>query len=291
MEQSFYIMTGSGSNGKSKFVNFMKYTLGDYASSLSTTTITRKRPDAGAANPDLITIKNRRFIDMAEPDEREQLNTAIIKQLSGGDTLMARGLFKDQEQIKVSGKMFLATNRMPKIESMDGGTWRRIKVIPFLAKFLDPGHPNIDPANNYYVKDYMLEEKLQRWRVAFFSLLVHYYETKYCPNGIRKFPDMVNEYTNEYKGSNDSFEKFMADRIRTATSKDQRPTGSSATIKEINAVFRAWADENSAKKISENELKERLCELLGKPADKKTFMHMRLFHSDAELEEYNMEDA
>ena len=291
MEQSFYIMTGSGSNGKSKFVNFMKYTLGDYASSLSTTTITRKRPDAGAANPDLITIKNRRFIDMAEPDEREQLNTAIIKQLSGGDTLMARGLFKDQEQIKVSGKMFLATNRMPKIESMDGGTWRRIKVIPFLAKFLDPGHPNIDPANNYYVKDYMLEEKLQRWRVAFFSLLVHYYETKYCPNGIRKFPDMVNEYTNEYKGSNDSFEKFMTDRIRTATSKDQRPTGSSATIKEINAVFRAWADENSAKKISENELKERLCELLGKPADKKTFMHMRLFHSDAELEEYNMEDA
>ena len=287
MEQCFYIMTGSGSNGKSKFVNFMKYTLGDYASSLSTTTITRKRPDAGAANPDLITIKNRRFIDMAEPDEREQLNTAIIKQLSGGDTLMARGLFKDQEQIKVSGKMLLATNRMPKIESMDGGTWRRIKVIPFLSKFLDTGHPSIDPANNYYLKDYMLDEKLQRWRVSFFSILVHYYETKYCPNGIRKFPDMVNECTNEYKGSNDSFEKFMLDRVRVATSKDQRPTGSSASIKEIYAVFRAWVEENSAKKIGENELKERLCELYGKPVDKKTFMHMKLFHSDSEMEEYN----
>lgn len=289
MEQSFYIMTGSGSNGKSKFVNFMKYCLGDYASSLSTTTITRKRPDAGAANPDLITIKNRRFIDMAEPDEREQLNTAIIKQLSGGDTLMARGLFKDQEQIKVSGKMFLATNRMPKVESMDGGTWRRIKVIAFLAKFLDPGHPQIDPANNYYEKDYGLEEKLQEWRQAFLSLLVHYYETRYAPAGIRRIPDMVNQYTNEYKSSHDSFEKFLHDRIRVATTKDPRPTGSTASMKVIYSVFKSWADENSAKKLSENELKIRLEELFNKPADGKTFMHMRLFRNDIEMEEYNNE--
>lgn len=292
IEQSFYIMTGSGSNGKSKFVNLLKYTLGDYASSLSTTTITRKRPDAGAANPDLVTIKNRRFIDMAEPDEREQLNTAIIKQLSGGDNVMVRGLYKEQEQIKVSGKMFLATNRMPRIESMDGGTWRRIKVIPFLSKFLDPGHPSIDPANNYYVKDYMLEEKLQRWRVSFFSLLVHYYETKYCVNGgIRKFPNMVDEYTNEYKGNNDTFEKFMQDRIRTVTSKDKRASGSSATLKDIQAVFRSWAESNSTKKLSEAELKERLCELLGKPADakKNIFMHIKLFRSDEELEEWELD--
>ena len=292
IEQSFYIMTGSGSNGKSKFVNLLKYTLGDYASSLSTTTITRKRPDAGAANPDLVTIKNRRFIDMAEPDEREQLNTSIIKQLSGGDNVMVRGLYKEQEQIKVSGKMFLATNRMPRIESMDGGTWRRIKVIPFLAKFLDPGHPQIDPANNYYIKDYMLEEKLQRWRVSFFSLLVHYYETKYCINGgIRTFPSMVDAYTNEYKGNNDIYDKFKQERIRGVTAKDKRAMASSATLKDIFAVFKSWADATSSKKIPESELKERLCEDFGKPADpkKNIFMHIKLFRSDEELEEWEQE--
>jgi phage/plasmid-associated DNA primase len=262
----------------------MKFTLGDYSSSLSTTTITRKRPDAGAANPDLITIKNRRFIDMAEPDEREQLNTAIIKQLSGGDTLLARGLFKDQEQIRVSGKIFLATNRMPKIESMDGGTWRRLKVIPFMAKFLDPGHPQIDPANNYHEKDYGLDDKLRRWRKAFFSLLVHYYETKYCPSGIRNIPSMVNEYTNEYKTSYDCFQKFLVERIKVASAKDQSPMGESATIKQIYACFKSWASTNDEKPISEKEMKARLDELYGRPKDGKTYMNMILYENDDHME-------
>jgi hypothetical protein len=40
--------------------------LGDYTSSLQSTAMTRKRPDAGAANPDIMAIRNKRFIYMAE---------------------------------------------------------------------------------------------------------------------------------------------------------------------------------------------------------------------------------
>ena len=299
MEQFFYIMTGSGGNGKSMFVKLMKYALGDYASSLSTTTITRKRPDAGAANPDLITIKNRRFIDMAEPDEREQLNTAIIKQLSGGDTLMARGLFKDQEQIKVSGKIFLATNRMPQIASMDGGTWRRIKVIPFTSRFVAAGDPLIDPERHIYEKDLMLEEKLIRWRKSFFSLLVHYYETRYCPHGIKKVPAMVDEYTNEYKSSYDTFDKFLADRIRVASAKDRKPEGSTASVIAIIAAFKIWRKETESKNLTDSEIKIRLEEKFGKPITLKQdnhgnsvstppyYQHMRVFKNESELNSYN----
>lgn len=299
MEQFFYIMTGSGGNGKSMFVKLMKYALGDYASSLSTTTITRKRPDAGAANPDLITIKNRRFIDMAEPDEREQLNTAIIKQLSGGDTLMARGLFKDQEQIKVSGKIFLATNRMPQIASMDGGTWRRIKVIPFTSRFVAAGDPLIDPERHIYEKDLMLEEKLIRWRKSFFSLLVYYYETRYCPHGIKKVPAMVDEYTNEYKSSYDTFDKFLADRVRVASAKDRKPEGSTATVVAILAAFKLWRKETESKNLTDSEIKIRLEEKFGKPITTKQdphgnhistpayYQHMRVFKNESELNSYN----
>ncbi len=299
MEQFFYIMTGSGGNGKSMFVKLMKYALGDYASSLSTTTITRKRPDAGAANPDLITIKNRRFIDMAEPDEREQLNTAIIKQLSGGDTLMARGLFKDQEQIKVSGKIFLATNRMPQIASMDGGTWRRIKVIPFTSRFVAAGDPLIDPERHIYEKDLMLEEKLVRWRKSFFSLLVHYYETRYCPHGIKKVPAMVDEYTNEYKSSYDTFDKFLADRVRVASAKDRKPEGSTASVIAVIAAFKLWRKETESKNLTDSEIKIRLEEKFGKPITVKQdahgnnvttpayYQHMRVFKNESELNSYN----
>jgi hypothetical protein len=56
-------------------------------------------------------------------------------------------------------------------------------------------------------------------------------------------------------------------------------------------VFRSWAESNSTKKLSEAELKERLCELLGKPADakKNIFMHIKLFRSDEELEEWELD--
>ena len=91
-------MTGSGGNGKSKFVGLMLSVLGQYAGSLASTALTRKRPESGAANPDIMSIKGSRFVEVKEPDEGEPLNTARMKQFSGEDLVEARGLFKDQEK-------------------------------------------------------------------------------------------------------------------------------------------------------------------------------------------------
>ena len=270
-EQSFYIMSGSGSNGKSKFINLMEYTLGDYTSSLSPTIITRNIQNKQAALTHLKKTINRRFISVSEPDEGEKINSSIIKQLSGGDNMMVRGLYKEQEQIKVSGKVFLVMNRIPPIESMDGATWRPIKVIPFVAKFLDAGHPQIDPEQYCYEKDPSLDHKLIKWRKAFFSLLVHYYETKYCPNGIRKFPDRVNHYQTYTESYNkESYNKFVSEHIRPVKQ---------FTFKEIYKHYKDWVKSNIMSEgniISENEMKERLFEDYGKPQDGKTFTNIVL---------------
>ena len=84
-EQKFYILTGVGSNGKSKIVELLSKTFGEYQETLGTTAITRKRPESGAANPDLVVLKCKRFVSMSEPDEGEKINTASMKQLSGED--------------------------------------------------------------------------------------------------------------------------------------------------------------------------------------------------------------
>jgi putative DNA primase/helicase len=76
--------------------------LGDYVSSLQATALTRKRPESGAANPDIVSIRNKRFIYLQEPDEREPLNTSRMKQFSGEDIVEARGLFEDQQRFKIS---------------------------------------------------------------------------------------------------------------------------------------------------------------------------------------------
>lgn len=291
-EQCYYIMTGVGGNGKTKFVQLMQNTLGEYVSSLSTTALTRKRPDSGAANPDIIGIKNKRFIIMQEPDEREQLNTARMKQFSGEDIVEARGLFKDQERFKISGKFFMSCNRLPPIHSMDDGTWRRIRVIPFKSRFVSASDPTLDPANHVYPRDNFLDEKLKNWRKPFLSLLVHYYSTKYMVDGIKSVPKEVKKFSEEYKQSHDSFSKFRNSLIRDASSAPPQFRTSlmeyNCQFKDIKRAYRIWAgDASGGVKLSENELKIRCQEAFGTPADGKTFKGVRIFNNEEEVEKFD----
>ena len=286
-EQCFYIMTGSGGNGKSKFVELLLSVLGQYAGSLSSTALTRKRPESSAANPDIMSIKGCRFIEMKEPDEGEPINSARMKQFSGEDLVEARGLFKDQERFKITGKIFLACNRMPPIHSMDGGTWRRIRVIPFDSRFLPEGDPMIDESRHIYPRDDMMDERIKNWREPFFSLLVHYYQNKYCPNGIKKVPGIVMQACENYKGNFDSYGKFIKARIRRKAGHCDPPQ-----FKDIWKCYRNWHNEQSAtgKRLSENELKIRLNEQFQSPADGKTYQHLCLFDTDEEAEQFDRDE-
>jgi P4 family phage/plasmid primase-like protien len=245
-EQKFYVMQGSGGNGKSMIELLMELTFGDYGTMLSTTVVTRKRPDSGAANPDIITVQKRRFIHMGEPDDDEKINTSIMKQYSGGDRVAARGLFADQEKFSIMGKIFMSCNDLPPVSKMDGGTWRRLRVIPHVSVFKDPGDPLIDPAKNIYEKDLALESKLLRWRTSFLSLLVHYYDTKYLAHGLKE-PECVVAASNKYKEENDVFMHFFTDNFV----KD--PTEASSMMwTEIRNIYRDW----KTKSKNQYDLKE-----------------------------------
>ena len=140
-EQRYDTWIGVGGNGKSKLVDLVALTLGDYATSLQSTALTRKRPESGAANPDIIAVWKKRFIYLAEPDDGEPLNTSRMKQFTGEDVVEARGLFQDQQKFQITGKLFMLCNRLPPIHTNDRGTWRRVIAVPFESKFVDPKGP------------------------------------------------------------------------------------------------------------------------------------------------------
>ena len=232
-EQKFYVMQGPGSNGKSMIEILMEVTFGDYGTSMSTTVMTRKRPDSGAANPDIITVKNKRYIHTGEPDDNEKINTAIMKQYSGGDRVQARGLFSEQEKLVICGKIFMSCNDLPPVTKMDGGTWRRIRVIPHESIFKDAGDPMIDPSKNIYEKDLDMENKLRHWRTAFLSLMVHYYDTRYLAYGLRE-PDCVSTASNKYKEENDVFMTFFTENFV------REPGAGPIYAREVKNIFNEW---------------------------------------------------
>ena len=287
-EQLYYFFIGVGSNGKSKLVTLMRLVFGDYQTSLQATVFTRKRPESGAANPDIMAIKCRRFIYSQEPDHQEPLNTSRMKQMSGEDIIEARGLFRDQEKFKVMGKMFMMCNRLPPINSMDNGTWRRIRVIPFESRFEEPDHPDlIAKKPNFYPRDNSLDEKLMTWREPFLSLLVHLYETEYMVNGLQPEPAVVKQESERYKADHDAFAKFRSERIRELRNGFTEVTNEKVTLKEILKAYNRWAvSQPGLKKTDAKELEMRCEEAFGDSRGKREYSHIRVFLDDDDLEEF-----
>lgn len=286
-EQCFYIFHGSGSNGKSKIIDLMTMIFGDYQTSIQTTVLTRKRPESGAANPDIIVTKCKRFIHMGEPDRNEQLNTSRMKQFTGEDLVEARGLFQDQEKFKIMGKMALCCNDLPPINSMDDGTWRRVRVIPFESKFRYADHKDWKAGLKYlFLRDDGLKDKMLRWRESLFSYLVYIYETQYLVSGLNPEPPIVLQVSDKYKDSYDVFAKFMSERVR-------QEDGNRVEFKDMKRIFKAWRQEASVKaNLTDAELWGRCLESsnIGKFNERKQILiHIRVFSTDEEVEEYDKE--
>jgi len=216
-EQRFYFEQGRGSNGKSMKQTLKRYTFGDYATSLQTTALTRKRPDSGAASPDIIVLKGKRYIFSGEPDPGEKLNSARMKQLCSGEDIGARRLYGNMEKFKLMGKIFLVCNDLPQISAMDTNIWRRIRVIPHVATFVNSDIPE-DPEHHIYHKDFDLSRKIceTSWRVAYLGILVYYYETRYLKFGLVE-PDSVKVASEKYRIENDTFSAFAAETFVVET--------------------------------------------------------------------------
>ena len=285
-EQVYDTWIGKGGNGKSKLVELMAMTFGDYASSLQSTALTRKRPESGAANPDIMAIRNKRFIYMSEPDDREPLNTSRMKQITGEDVIEARGLYEDQTRFQITGKLFMLCNALPIINTMDWGTWRRIQVIPFVSSFVNKDSPELNPDKHVYEKDINLDLKLRRWRPYFMAKLAHVYEHVYMKYGIGEIPQIVKMETRKYQDMYDSFGKFTNARVRDEG-------GCMSTLNEVIKVYRDWTQMMGymgGKRLSVPELEKRLDNTFGNSfGSNKTYRRLRLFHSDEEIEEYDSE--
>jgi len=229
-DERFYILNGVGSNGKSSLFNLIEATLGDYATAVDTALLTNKRANSGNASPDIIRLKGRRYMFFQEPNSNDTIQAGLLKQLSGGDSLIARELFKAPISFKLQAAMFMACNELP-ILAMDGGIHRRIRVIEFTSRFCD----NPVKPNEFKIKP-ELKFKINGWRPYFMSILIHYYH-KYIEEGLYE-PDVVKIATDNYKIENDKYNDFINEFIED----DQFSFESNKTI--YTTVFKSWWIDN-----------------------------------------------
>ena len=255
--QKFHILTGSGSNGKSMIMNLTSTALGDYACTVPISLFTQKRKGSGSAAPEVIRLKGRRFVTMQEPDESIALNTGLMKEITSGEKMYARDLFKSGTEFEVQAKFHLACNDKPKINTTDGGTWRRLVVINFVSKFVP-----VPTAQNEYPMDESIQFSVnsKEWATPFLSYLVHLLKEG---NGYRKLPtpDKVLEYTSEYRNENDGINKFVSEKLSATAEGDEVMPVDKPTLRR---AFKMWKDENEQRTLSPADMEKRVEAVYGK---------------------------
>lgn len=187
------ILTGTGSNGKSTFIEAIMYALGDYALQADPTLLMASRHDAHPTGQ--AALQSRRLAVCMETAHGRRLDAPTAKQLTGGDTITARYMRKDFFSFEPSHTIVMVTNHKPVVDGSDEALWRRLVVIPFEQTFSgDKVQPD-------------LKEKLEAEPDAILSWMIEGW-IAYSERGL-DIPDAVRLATEAYKADSDAVGRFI----------------------------------------------------------------------------------
>ncbi len=253
-EQKFHVWTGGGGNGKSMLIDLYKKTIGSYYGSMSITALTIGRGGSENASPVLAATRGKRFISLDEGEANDEIQVGFMKQLTGGDEISPRELYKKSITFRPKFKLVLTCNILPKIPSTDDGTWRRIRVVKFISKFCD----NPNPKKKYeFMIDRELQNKINDWREVFMYMLIQYFQKIYKPNGIKE-PKPVLEASRIWQETSDYYQQFANEFLR------EDPT-SKVGIDDIFSCFRTFLEKAGvySKKYARPEFETQMNKILG----------------------------
>jgi len=195
-ERCFWILYGTGNNGKSVFIDLFSELLNDYASSTNSASVMAQKADR--IPNDIARLHGKRFIVIPETEENERINAALIKALSGGDKITARFLFGEFFDFYFSGKLWIATNHKPTITDHSKGFWDRLKIIPFTVDI---------PAANVIKKDTLVAALLDD-APAILKWAVDGVRAYFGQNGL-VVPKTIQDEIAAYKYEQDSIAQFI----------------------------------------------------------------------------------
>lgn len=237
VNQTFNNYLGAGRNGKSVLVTLMTKTLGEYKGELPlTAVVTPRRVGVGGLAPEITALKGKRYAVMQEPRQGDVLNEGILKELTSGyDAIQARAPFQKQSITFIPQfKLVVCANILPEIKAQDHGTWRRIRVIPFMSLFTETPVDN-DPLKPYqFLLDSSIDEKFDTWKTVFLSMMI---ERVLKTNGRVNDCDIVLKASNDYKHKQDVISQFIEEKIVRSPGEHMKKTA-------VNNEFRVWHESN-----------------------------------------------
>jgi P4 family phage/plasmid primase-like protien len=130
-EQCLFFLNGEGKNGKSTFIETLSLLVGEYFTKTGSQSLMVQQNASSSAPYEVAALKGSRLVTVSEISDKDTLNDALVKDMTGGDTMTGRHPYGSPFNFKAGFKLWLYGNHKPKIRGKDEGIWRRVKLIPF----------------------------------------------------------------------------------------------------------------------------------------------------------------
>jgi putative DNA primase/helicase len=230
--ECFFILYGQTSrNGKTTLTETVAHILADYAVTSQPQTFARRPSDGAAPSPDVARLQGARLVNMPEPEKGMELNTALIKQLTGGDTYTGRFLNENSFEFPMEGKIFINTNHLPRVSDDTVFASGRAKIIPFERHFTEAEQ---DKGLKQLFRRMEYKSAVLNWLVWGYRLIL---ETGFDPS------QRVLQAISEYRQEADVIGVFLSEHT-SGEENGRVPTS------ELYALYADWAKANGYKPLS-----------------------------------------
>ena len=226
--------------------------MGDYARTAQPETVAQKQNSSGSGpSEDVARLKGARFVNMSEPDKGLRLNAALVKAMTGGDTITARFLHQNSFEFKPEYKLFINTNHLPRVNDDSIFASGRVKLIPFERHF--PENEQDKGLKMFFRQPYN-KSGILNWLLTGLQLLKE--------DGLKQ-PKAVLDATAQYREDSDVIGQF----INNCLIKNENIK---TPIKSIYTAYEEWCKENGYGILNKNNLSAELRRkgLIIKNADK-----------------------
>jgi P4 family phage/plasmid primase-like protien len=284
INQTYNNYLGIGQNGKSVMIQLMEKIMGEYKADAPLSLITQKRVQTGGVSPEIVGLKGIRYAVMQEPSQNDQIIEGMLKQITGCDNIQGRALFTNGISFRPQFKLVVCSNHLMAIKTRDHGTWRRVRVVPYLSLFTDNPVEGDKDKPYQYLLDRNIDEKFDSWKTVFMAMLVEIAKIKL---GRVTDCDIVKSCTDDYRKKQDNISAFLDAKV-------MKKQGSKVKKTTINIEFTNWYQNTfNSRPNNTKELHEVMDKEFGKytPAGWCNIAIIEDTEEDEEVERGERDDA
>ena len=226
LECMFILYGATTRNGKGTTMETFLKLMGDYGKTSNPEILSAKFGSTNASGPseEIARLAGVRFVNISEPEKKITFNAALVKRMTGNDTLNARFLHENSFDFKPNFKIFINTNYRPNVSDMTLFDSGRLKIIPFKRHFEE--HEQDKKLKSFFSQDENLSG-IFNWCLEGYRL--------FCSEQLED-TEAVIVATKEYRDDSDRIGQFVSAWLEKGEAYEVR---TSAAYK----LYSAWCDK------------------------------------------------